>query len=130
MHADFISKLLHGVTAAHMLHLMAKGPGSYAKHKALGSLYDGLSDAADSLAEECFGIHGVPSSFPSEKFVCPKDAIKFVSELYEYVTRNRSQMGTEGIGVRWFAPKRFRLVSAWAELSPVVLQSGNRATIS
>jgi hypothetical protein len=95
MHADFISKLLHGVTAAHMLHLMAKGPGSYAKHKALGSLYDGLSDAADSLAEECFGIHGVPSSFPSEKFVCPKDATKLVSELYEYVTRNRSQMGDE-----------------------------------
>jgi hypothetical protein len=95
MHADFISKLLHGVTAAHMLHFMAKGPGSYAKHKALGSLYGGLSDATDSLAEECFGIHGVPSSFPSEKFVCPKDATKLVSELYEYVTRNRSQMGDE-----------------------------------
>lgn len=95
MHADFISKILHGVTAAHMLHLMTKGPGAYARHKALGSLYEGLSESVDSLAEECFGVHGVPTSFPSEKFVCPKESVKFVSELYEYVIRNRSQMGDE-----------------------------------
>lgn len=95
MHPDFISKLLHGITAAHMLHLLAKGPGSYARHKALGTLYSSLSDLADSLAEECFGVHGVPSTFPSEKYVCPKDPVKFVEELYEYVSRNRSQMGDE-----------------------------------
>jgi DNA-binding ferritin-like protein len=95
MHSDFISKLLHGITAAHMLHLLAKGPGSYARHKALGTLYSSLSDLADSLAEECFGVHGVPSAFPSEKYVCPKDPVKFVEELYEYVSRNRSQMGDE-----------------------------------
>ena len=70
--ADFISKLLHGVTAAHMLHLMAKGPGSYAAHKALGALYEGLEEQADSLAEECMGVHGIIESFPSEKFTISK----------------------------------------------------------
>lgn len=92
---DFISKLLHGVTAAHMLHLLTKGPGSYAKHKALGSLYDELGDLTDSLAEECFGVHGVPPTFPTEKFICPKEPVSFVSELYDYVTKNRKQMGDE-----------------------------------
>ena len=37
----------------------------------------------------------MPSTFPSEKYVCPKDPVKFVEELYEYVSRNRSQMGDE-----------------------------------
>jgi len=93
--SDFISKLLHGVTAAHMLHLMAKGKGSYAAHKALGSLYEGLEELADSLAEECMGVHGIIDSFPSEKFSAPKDALGFVEELYRYVSNNRSQVGSE-----------------------------------
>lgn len=93
--ADFISKLLHGVTAAHMLHLMAKGPGSYAAHKALGALYEGLEEQADSLAEECMGVHGIIESFPSEKFSAPKNPVSFVEELYRYVTDNRDKVGQE-----------------------------------
>jgi len=92
---DFISKLLHGVTAAHMLHLLTKGPGSFARHKALGNLYEELEELTDSLAEECFGVHGVPGGFPSEKFIYPKDPVNFVSELYDYVTKNRNQVGDE-----------------------------------
>jgi hypothetical protein len=40
-------------------------------------------------------VHGVPSGFPTEKFICPKEPISFVSELYDYVTKNRGQMGDE-----------------------------------
>jgi len=93
--SDFISKLLHGVTAAHMLHLRAKGTGSYASHKALGSLYEGLQDQADSLAEECMGVHGMLGQFPSERFSPPNNAVSFVEELYQYVKTNRDQVGDE-----------------------------------
>ncbi len=93
--SDLISKLLHGVTAAHMLHLQAKGPGSFAAHKALGNLYEELGELTDSLAEECMGVHGVIDSFPAEKFTPPKNAVDFVEELYRYVTNNRSQIGSE-----------------------------------
>lgn len=92
--SDLISKLLH-VTAAHMLHLQAKGPGSFAAHKALGNLYEELGELTDSLAEECMGVHGVIDSFPAEKFTPPKNAVDFVEELYRYVTNNRSQIGSE-----------------------------------
>lgn len=93
--SDFISKLLHGITAAHMLHLQAKGPGSYAAHKALGSLYEDLTVIVDSLSEECMGVHGLIDSFPVEKFTPPKNAVDFVEELYGYVTNSRSQIGSE-----------------------------------
>lgn len=78
-----------------MLHLQAKGPGSYAAHKALGSLYEDLTVIVDSLSEECMGVHGLIDSFPVEKFTPPKNAVDFVEELYGYVTNSRSQIGSE-----------------------------------
>ena len=93
--ASFIAKLLHGVTAAHMLHLQAKGKGSFAKHKALGVLYDELSDQADALAEEYFGAYQLIESYPTETFTPASDALIFVQELYEFVLTNRNDMGAE-----------------------------------
>lgn len=96
--AEFIAVLLHGVTAIHMLHLLCKGPGSYAKHVALGDLYEGLEDLADSLAEAYFGCASLIEEYPSTKFPSfstTSSAINYVEQLYEYVEEKRSKMGSE-----------------------------------
>jgi len=96
--AEFIAVLLHGVTAIHMLHLLCKGPGSYAKHVALGDLYEGLEDLADSLAESYFGCASLIEEYPSTKFPSfstTSSAVNYVEQLYEYVEEKRSKMGSE-----------------------------------
>ena len=78
-----------------MLHLMQKGPGSYAAHKALGELYEGLDDAADDLAEEYFGAYGLLDTYPDQEFKTPTDPLKFTKDLYQYVLDNRGKMGKD-----------------------------------
>lgn len=96
--AEFIAVLLHGVTATHMLHLLCRGPGSFAKHMALGELYDGLEDLADKLAEAYFGCASLIEDYPGTKFPSfsvQSDALAYVTQLYEYVEEKRQKMGDE-----------------------------------
>ena len=96
--AEFIAVLLHGVTATHMLHLLCRGPGSYAQHVALGDLYEGLEDLADSLAEAYFGCASLIEEYPGTKFptfTTKSDALAYVTQLYEYVEEKREKMGDE-----------------------------------
>lgn len=96
--AEFIAVLLHGVTATHMLHLLCRGPGSYAKHVALGELYEGLDGAADKLAEAYFGCASLVEEYPGTKFPTfstKSSAENYVEQLYEYVEEKREKMGDE-----------------------------------
>lgn len=96
--AEFIAVLLHGVTATHMLHLLCKGPGSYAKHVALGDLYEGLGDLADKLSESYFGCYSLIESYPGTKFPTfstESSAENYVEQLYKYVEEKREKMGDE-----------------------------------
>ena len=90
--ADFITRLLNGVTMAHMHHLMAS---SYAKHMALGALYDDLQEAADGLAEAFMGCCGMKLGFTGGTVAIGPDAIVDVQTLYSYVESNRYAMGME-----------------------------------
>ena len=54
--AEFIGTLFLARDTAHSVHLNTR---SYAKHKALGSFYDGVIDLADTLAEAYQGRHGL-----------------------------------------------------------------------
>lgn len=90
--ASFVSRLLHGVTAIHMLHLGSK---SYAQHMALGDLYEGLQEQVDALAEEFQGCRGVLLQFSAEQFTVPSDAVSFVQTMYEFAEGNRALMGLE-----------------------------------
>ena len=90
--AEFIATLLHGVTKAHMLHLTQRGAGAYARHKALGELYEELGGLVDGIAEEYMGCEGVLSTFPGQ-FSPPAAPEAFVQELYEYVEDNRKHLG-------------------------------------
>ncbi len=90
--AEFIGALLHGVTKAHMLHLTQRGPGAYARHMALGELYEELGELVDGIAEEYMGCEGVLNTFPGQ-FAAPGAPEAFVKELYDYVEANRKHLG-------------------------------------
>ena len=90
--AEFIATLLHGVTRAHMLHLTQRGDGAYARHMALGNLYDELGGLVDGIAEEYMGCEGVLNTFPGQ-FTPPGSPVEFVKELYDYVEANRKHLG-------------------------------------
>lgn len=92
---EFIGTLLHAGTLAHILHLQATGPGSYAAHTALGSFYAEIIDLADGLAENIQGatdqlITGYPSAFASldQKTA----ALDYLVALREYVRENRGNL--------------------------------------
>mgnify|MGYP003638144918 FL=1 len=54
--AALVVELMNASTSFHKLHLSVTGDGSYAQHKALNDLYDGLPELADTIAE---GMQGV-----------------------------------------------------------------------
>jgi len=91
----FIARLLHGVTMAHMHHLMVVGQGAYAKHMALGELYEGLQDKTDALAESLIGCADVSLAFAGGTFTLGDNPVADVAELYNFVEGSRLAVGTE-----------------------------------
>ena len=82
---EFIARLLQGAVTAHLQHLATD---SYARHMALGELYEGLPGLVDSLAEAWLGCTG-------QKLDATGDPVAEVQALYEYVETARGKMGTE-----------------------------------
>lgn len=74
---------------AHTLHLKTR---SFAKHVALGDFYDGILDAADSIAEIYQGKYGIMTldNFqPLEKFA---DEVSFIRYVALWAESARSQI--------------------------------------
>jgi len=61
---EIIGLLFLDRNLTHLEHLKATGPGSYAKHMALGSFYDDVIDLADKLAEAYQGAEGIMQDIP------------------------------------------------------------------
>jgi DNA-binding ferritin-like protein len=93
--SEFIARLLHGVTMAHMHHLAVMGQGAYAQHMALGELYEGLQSKVDDLAEAVMGCYDVPLVFAGGQFSLTDNPIADVAALYQYVEGQRAVLGTE-----------------------------------
>ncbi|CAB4161371.1 hypothetical protein UFOVP728_45 [uncultured Caudovirales phage] len=93
--SDYIARILHGVTMAHMHHLTVMGPGAYAAHMALGELYSGLQAKADELAEAIIGCYDVPLVFSGGSVTITDNPIADVAALYEYVESERAACGYE-----------------------------------
>lgn len=93
--SDFIARLLHGVTMAHMHHLTVVGQSAYAKHIALGELYEGLQDKTDALAESLMGCQDIGLAFGSSQFAIAANPILDVQSLYNFVETNRLAVGSE-----------------------------------
>lgn len=56
---ELISRVFYTRNAAHLAHFQATGPGSYARHMALGDFYDGVIDALDTFVESYQGAFGL-----------------------------------------------------------------------
>lgn len=93
--SEYITGLLAGVTMAHMHHLTVSGPGSYAKHTALGELYDGLQGAVDTLAESFMGCTGQAFKFNGATVTVSTDPVADVRALYKFAEGKRAAMGEE-----------------------------------
>lgn len=93
--SEFIARLLHGVTMAHMHHLTVMGHGAYAAHEALGELYEALQGKADELAEAMIGCYDEPLAFSGGQFSLGDNPIADVAALYEYVESERAACGYE-----------------------------------
>jgi DNA-binding ferritin-like protein len=72
----------------HQLHLKISGPGSYAAHKALGNLYEGLPGLIDSVAEQYQGarekILDIPAAQPI-KCGSVQEALSHMKDLYNEI---------------------------------------------
>ena len=96
--AKLIITLLHAGTAAHVLHLQARGPGSLARHEALGAFYGAIVDLADELAEVSQGEqNAIVDAYP-DGYVNPgqagalSDALEFMQSLRTFVAETRKDI--------------------------------------
>jgi hypothetical protein len=103
-----INDLFAARDLAHKLHLSTK---SFAKHMALGDLYDALLETADDLAEVYQGQYGLLNlGGPSQAFQVPDtqtfDALAFIRVLSTWAEAMKAQ----------FNPADTHLLNMWDEL--------------
>lgn len=94
---EFITKLLHCTTQVHIYHLICKGPGSFAMHKALNELYDALPGMVDGLAESVQGKYGILNyamAAPAYDSTLSK-AVPYVKDVLNYVKTTRKDICQE-----------------------------------
>lgn len=65
---------------AHRAHLRVTGPGSFAKHSALGDFYEAIIDNADSITEAYQGRHDI-IEIPYLPMIDEEDPVKALEQL-------------------------------------------------
>lgn len=89
--AMLVMKCFNARTQAHVLHLAAKGKGSYAEHVALGSFYDEIIGLADGFAEAYQGMCGELLKIPAVPMKA-QAAIPMLDDLEEWIESNRKSV--------------------------------------
>ena len=84
---DYLGYLFAYRDAAHRMHLRTK---SFAKHVALGELYDFLSDKLDELAEVVQGQQGIIDIPKKGDLPQTQDEQAFIAELCQVLKSERS----------------------------------------
>lgn len=96
---QLIARVFYARNVAHFEHWRAKGDGSFAKHMALGSFYDDVIEALDSLVEGYQGafelIGGIPApETPSGDVLKLLEAhAKWIEENHEDVCQGNRAVG-------------------------------------
>ena len=88
---ELIMRCFHARTVAHVLHLKTL---SYAAHKALQELYEGIVPLVDSFAEAYQGEYGLISNY-SESFKMVDDGLELMQGLAEWIDENRDDVCDE-----------------------------------
>ena len=86
--ALLVMKCFNARTQAHVLHLAAKGPGSFAEHMALGAFYTEIGELADSFAEAYQGMCGELLKLPAVS-IKAQAAIPMLDDLEAWIENNR-----------------------------------------
>ena len=86
--ADFVLVLLHSGTNAHLMHLAAEGPDSYAKHQALGEYYKEIIETTDQFAEAYQGKYGRIKGY-GEDYHVATDAMQYMTAMKDFVGEAR-----------------------------------------
>ena len=88
----FFSTILQAGVIAHQLHLSTT---SYADHKALEKLYEGIPDHADTLIESWQGRNQLIKTYPVPDELPADSSRDFVGGLADYISENRAAVGEE-----------------------------------
>ncbi len=88
----FFSTILQAGVIAHQLHLSAT---SYADHKALEKLYEGIPDHTDTLIESWQGTNRLIKTYPTPDELPAESPRDFVGGLAGYIEENRAAVGDE-----------------------------------
>jgi DNA-binding ferritin-like protein len=95
MTAACVSELMNAATSIHKLHLKVTGPGSFAAHSALNTLYDALPEHADALAE---GYQGAAEKLLTYSESAPKtlnsveEGLNYIREMVDMVSGLQAKM--------------------------------------
>lgn len=89
--AMLVMRCFNARTQAHVLHLAAKGKGSYAQHMALGEFYDKIGDLADGFSEAYQGMCGELLKLPAVS-IKAQAAIPMLDDLEEWIESNRDRI--------------------------------------
>ena len=87
---ELVSRTFGIRNAAHLAHWRAKGPGSFAKHMALGDFYDDIIEKVDTIVEAYQGCYGeligvVKLAAQDTK----RDILAAITEEYDWIMENR-----------------------------------------
>lgn len=86
---DLVNCVFEAMVTAQMSHWEQKGPGSYARHMALGEFYDSIPDVIDTIVEAYQSKYGLIST-DSMSVTKPKgDYLQYLKNKRSYVISER-----------------------------------------
>lgn len=82
--------------AAQLAHWRAKGPGSYARHSALGDFYDAVIDKLDGIVEAYQGMTGSLVGFiKAGTMDTRRDIVDMLQSECDWIKKNRESIAEE-----------------------------------
>ena len=91
---ELVNRVFSIRDAAHIEHWAARGPGSYARHMALGEFYDGIVDQIDTIVEAYQGYFGLIGTIQLQQLMFDDfdtlvaDEAKAICEARSQIARN------------------------------------------
>ena len=84
---QLVARVFYARNVAHFEHWRAEGVGAYARHKALGSFYEDVIEALDSLVEAYQGAFELVGIIPAPKTKA-EDILLILIEDAEWIEKN------------------------------------------
>lgn len=92
---QLIAMLFLARDIAHREHLKTTGPGSYARHMALGSFYEDIVERADSIAEAYQGRFGLMKDIPYLENSFDGDIVEILEKYRDWIDSKRYKAVTD-----------------------------------